>query len=197
LYRHAIAITPAGPLGALRSLPQRRRPSPCCRWVGSRITLFKACSAFTARYGLPTRQVTIMTFYTKGFDCFVTSAATPIATGWSDSCRVGISPTEEPRLRTAHCNRGLTKPVAPKQVSAGEWRTTPSRIGPALAGDVITWPMPKTLASVGRVSCKVAYSDTAFYGWAVGDRDATALPLPCNLPPPDTSHCYFNNEILP
>ena len=45
-----------------------------------------------------------MTFYTKGFDRFVTSTAAPIATGWSDSCRAGISPTEEPRLRTAHCN---------------------------------------------------------------------------------------------
>lgn len=99
---HAIATTPAESLGALRSLPQQRRPYPNIRRVGFRITLFEACSAFTARYGLHTRQVTIMTFYTRGFDCFVTSAATPIATGWSDSCRVGISPTEEPRLFTAH-----------------------------------------------------------------------------------------------
>ena len=102
LYIHAIAITPAGPLGILRSPPQQRRPSPNFRRVGFRITLFEACSAFTARYGLHTRQVTMMTFYTRGFDCFVSSAATPIATGWSDSCRVGISPTEEPRLFTAH-----------------------------------------------------------------------------------------------
>jgi hypothetical protein len=63
---------------------------------------FEACSAFTARYGLHTRQVTKMTLYTEGFDCFVTSTAAPIATGWSDSCRAGLSPAEEPRLFTAH-----------------------------------------------------------------------------------------------
>ena len=43
-----------------------------------------------------------MTLYTEGFDCFVTSTAAPIATGWSDSCQAGISPAEEPRLFTAH-----------------------------------------------------------------------------------------------
>lgn len=43
-----------------------------------------------------------MTLYIRGFDCFVTSTAAPIATGWSDSCRVGISPTERTRLSTAH-----------------------------------------------------------------------------------------------
>jgi len=45
-----------------------------------------------------------MTLYTRGFDCFVTSTAAPIATGWSDNCRVGIAPTERTRLSTAHCN---------------------------------------------------------------------------------------------
>ena len=45
---HAVAITPAGPLGArFALLPQRRRPSPRFRRVGSRIALFEACSAFT------------------------------------------------------------------------------------------------------------------------------------------------------
>ena len=58
LCMHAIATTPAGPLGALVvRLPQRRRPSPYSRRVGSCITLFEACSAFTARYGLHARQV--------------------------------------------------------------------------------------------------------------------------------------------
>ena len=32
----------------------------------------------------------------EGFDGFVTSTAAPIATGWSDLCRVGIAPTEVP-----------------------------------------------------------------------------------------------------
>ena len=57
---HAIATTPAGPLGAcVVRIPQRRRPSPNSRRVGSCITLFEACSAFTARYGLHARQVPI------------------------------------------------------------------------------------------------------------------------------------------
>ena len=58
MYMHAVATTPAGPLGAnVVLLPQRRRPSPILRRVGSCIALFEACSAFTARYGLRARQV--------------------------------------------------------------------------------------------------------------------------------------------
>ena len=40
-----------------RSLLQRQRPSLIYGQVGFRITLFEACSAFTARYGLHGRQV--------------------------------------------------------------------------------------------------------------------------------------------
>ena len=50
---HAVAITPAETVGCpRRSLPKRRRPSPKCRRVGFRVTLFEASSAITARYGL-------------------------------------------------------------------------------------------------------------------------------------------------
>jgi hypothetical protein len=42
----------------------------------------------------------------EGSDGFVTSAAAPIATGWSDTCRVGIAPTENSRLVTAHKGDG-------------------------------------------------------------------------------------------
>jgi hypothetical protein len=38
----------------------------------------------------------------EGFGDIVTSIAAPIATGWNDSCRVGIAPTEGRHLRTAH-----------------------------------------------------------------------------------------------
>ena len=38
----------------------------------------------------------------EGFDDVVTSIVAPIATGWSESCRVGIAPTEDRRLVTAH-----------------------------------------------------------------------------------------------
>lgn len=43
-----------------------------------------------------------MTLYTEGFDRFVTSTVTPIATGWSDSCRVGLPPTGRAHVFTAH-----------------------------------------------------------------------------------------------
>jgi len=33
-------------------------------------------------------------FYIRSFNCIVTSTIVPIATGWNDSCRVGITPTE-------------------------------------------------------------------------------------------------------
>ena len=40
--------------------------------------------------------------YAEGFSGFVASTAAPIATGWSDPCRVGFAPTEDVRLSTAH-----------------------------------------------------------------------------------------------
>ena len=55
-----VANTPAEPLDA-RVAPffQRWRPSPAIRWVDSRISVFEACSAFTACYGLHTRRVAL------------------------------------------------------------------------------------------------------------------------------------------
>src|SRR5262245_62310363 len=41
-------------------------------------------------------------FFLEGFGSIVTSTAAPIATGWSESCRVGIALTEDQRLSTAH-----------------------------------------------------------------------------------------------
>jgi hypothetical protein len=43
-----------------------------------------------------------MTLCIVGFDELVTSFVATIATGWSDPCRVGLSPTGKPRLYTAH-----------------------------------------------------------------------------------------------
>jgi len=54
------------------------------------------------RYGLPARGVAKTTLSIEGFGDFVTSTAAPIATGWSESCRVGLPPTEDRRLVTAH-----------------------------------------------------------------------------------------------
>ncbi len=47
-----------------------------------------------------------VTLYTEGFSRFVTSTTAPTATGWSDSCRVGVTPTERSRLCTAHVEDG-------------------------------------------------------------------------------------------
>ena len=41
--------------------------------------------------------------YIEGFSYFVTSITAPIASGWSDRCRVGLSPTgKTPPLHGAH-----------------------------------------------------------------------------------------------
>ena len=47
LYMHASATTPVGPLDVVAHLVQGQRPSPKYRRVGSHVTLFEACSAFT------------------------------------------------------------------------------------------------------------------------------------------------------
>ena len=43
-----------------------------------------------------------MTLCIVGFDDLVTSFVATIAAGWSDPCRVGLPPTERPRLYAAH-----------------------------------------------------------------------------------------------
>jgi hypothetical protein len=48
-----------------------------------------------------------MTLCIVGFDDLVTSFVSTIATGWSDPCRVGLSPTGKPRLYAAHAEIGL------------------------------------------------------------------------------------------
>jgi len=35
------------------------------------------------------------TLYIEGFSRFVTSTAAPITTGWSDSCRAGLTPLKD------------------------------------------------------------------------------------------------------
>ena|GEM_PF-2960952 len=63
---------------------------------------FRGLLSVHSRYGLYTRQVPFRTLFTEGFSRFVTSAAAPIATGWSDSCRAGFPPARKPCLCTAH-----------------------------------------------------------------------------------------------
>ncbi len=70
--------------------------------VGLRNVLFEDCSAFTRVTACTLAKSPNVTLYTRGFSHFVTSMTAPIASGWSDSCRVGFAPTEERRLSTAH-----------------------------------------------------------------------------------------------
>ena len=63
-------------------------------------------STFTTRCSPHARRVTKVTLYTRGFSRFVTSTTAPIATGRSESCRVGLSPTGKSRLSTAHVQVG-------------------------------------------------------------------------------------------
>ena len=92
MCRHAFTITPVGSrvlivhdegVSAPRFSP-RRRPSPSSWRVGSHVATFEACSVFTTRYGLPTRRTAFRCVCLEGSDGFVTSAAAPIASGWSD-----------------------------------------------------------------------------------------------------------------
>jgi hypothetical protein len=50
------------------------------------------------------------TCYIKGFSRCVTSTTAPIASGWSESCRVGFAPTGKQRLDTAHESRAAAHP---------------------------------------------------------------------------------------
>ena len=72
--------------------------------------LFEACSAFTHVTACLLAESPTRPFFTEGFDDFVTSIAAPIATGWNDSCRAGITPAENARLFTAHYNAGMKRP---------------------------------------------------------------------------------------
>jgi hypothetical protein len=103
LCRHAVATTPAGPsMGSGCSpeiddcgLPPASAGSApalnVSRPIRRSLTLRPTCSR---------NRLTVLSI--EGFGSFVTSATAPIATGWSNSCQVGLAPTEERRLCTAH-----------------------------------------------------------------------------------------------
>ena len=102
---HAVATYPGGTTGAIARALQRQRPSPKFSGVGFRFALFEACSAFTHVTACMLAESPEVILSIEGFNGFIASTAAPIATGWSDSCRVGLSPTEDLRLsrRTEKC----------------------------------------------------------------------------------------------
>jgi hypothetical protein len=65
-------------------LSHRLRPSLDSPRVGSCITRFEACSAFTLVTACILAKSPIATLYTRGFSSFVASTTAPIATGWSE-----------------------------------------------------------------------------------------------------------------
>ena len=69
--------------------------------VGLRIVLFEDCSAFNRITARTLAKSPFVTLYTRGFSHLVTSMTAPIASGWSKSRRVGITPTGKRRLSTA------------------------------------------------------------------------------------------------
>ena len=103
LCRHAVATTPVGPPVGIGSLPgyRRQRPSPGHGRVGSHIEIFEACSAFT-RVTAYLLAESLNDPLHRRLRQHAPSTTAPIATGWNDSCRVGIAPTEDRRLCTAH-----------------------------------------------------------------------------------------------
>jgi hypothetical protein len=60
--------------------------------------------------------------YIEGFGRFVSSTTAPIATGWSESCRVGLPPTGESRLSTAHHKYGTTIGFSRHNPIASRWK---------------------------------------------------------------------------
>ena len=74
--------------------------------VGLRNDLFEDCSVFTHVTACTLAESPKVTRYIEGFSYFVTSITAPIASGWSENCRVGLSPTGKRRLSTAHTQPG-------------------------------------------------------------------------------------------
>ena len=61
-----------------------RQPSPKFGRVGTCITCYEACSAFTHVTACTLAESPKATLYTEGFVDFVASIDAPIATGWSE-----------------------------------------------------------------------------------------------------------------
>ena len=100
LTRPTMARPPLLPVPSDGSLP------PYLRGSTSALGVFGAYSAFTRVAACVLAEGPEAPLYTGGLDCFVTSTAAPIATGWSESCQAGLgtapAPAEDLCLSTAH-----------------------------------------------------------------------------------------------
>ena len=103
LSMHADAITPVGPLADVAHLHQEQRPSPKCRRVGPHITLFRGLLSVHSRSGLHARRAAHRRPSTpKASVVSLPPRPLRLLPAGATSCRVGISPTEDQRLCTAH-----------------------------------------------------------------------------------------------
>ena len=104
LCTHAVVITPADPLGArFARFPGEWQPSPSLRWVGSALGFSRpARRSLHITACVLTEPPNVALFHRRAGPSRYPCAAAPIATGWSDSCRVGFAPTGRQRLSTAH-----------------------------------------------------------------------------------------------
>jgi hypothetical protein len=84
LCMHTVAITPAGPMETVRSYGFISISLPRNSGGSAPASPFSRPAQRSLRYGLHARRVAIATLYTGGSGGFVTSAAAPIATGWSE-----------------------------------------------------------------------------------------------------------------
>src|SRR6516165_4763723 len=88
---------------ARRTGHQRRRPSPYTRKVGDHIGRFEACSTFTRVTACQLAEPPKRPVCLEGFDGFVSSPRRFDSYRLErPSCRVGIAPTEDQHLCTAH-----------------------------------------------------------------------------------------------
>ena len=78
------------------------RPSLVIGRVGSCVSLFEACSAFTHVTACTLAKSPFTTLYTRGFSSFVASTAALIATGWSEPVPGRVYPRCGPAPFTAH-----------------------------------------------------------------------------------------------
>ena len=97
-------ITPVGPLVAVAHHRPKTSAFPVLQSGRLPHYPFRGLLSVHSHFGLHVRRVAKATLYTGGSDGFVSSTTAPIATGRSDSCRVGFAPTGKRRLCTAHCN---------------------------------------------------------------------------------------------
>ncbi len=103
---------------------QRRRTSPFSWRVGFRFELFETCSAFTHVTACTLAESPGATLYTEGFNrpaSWLCRSSPPrllrLLPAGATSCRVGISPTQDPRLFTAHNRRCSSEQSGPARAS--------------------------------------------------------------------------------